>query len=43
MHDSESETFVIKSMPEKYSDILQQIGVSSTPKELATDDVENDD
>jgi hypothetical protein len=43
MHDSESETFVIKSMPEKYSDILQQIGVSSTPKEIATDDVENDD
>ena len=43
MHDSESETFVIKSMPEKYSDILEQIGVSSTPKEIATDDVENDD
>ena len=43
MHDSESETFVIKSMPEKFSDILDSIGVSSTPKEIATDDVENDD
>ena len=43
MHDSESETFVIKSMPEKFSDILDLIGVSSTPKEIATDDMENDD
>ena len=43
MHDSESETFVIKSMPEKFSDILDSIGVSSTPKEIATDNVENDD
>jgi len=43
MHDSESETFVIKSMPEKFSDILDSIGISSTPKEIATDDVENDD
>ena len=43
MHDSEPETFVIKSIPEKFSDILDSIGVSSTPKEIATDDVENDD
>ncbi len=43
MHDSESETFVIQSMPEKFSDMLKEIAVSSTPKEIATDDVENDD
>jgi len=43
MHDIESETFVIQSMPEKFSDMLKEIAVSSTPKEIATDDVENDD
>ena len=43
MHDSEPETFVIKSMPEQFSDILKEIGISSTPKEIATDDVEHDD
>ena len=43
MHDTESETFVIQSMPEKFSDMLKEIAVSSTPKEIATDDVENDD
>jgi len=43
MHDSEPDTFVIKSMPEKFSEILNEIGVSSTPKEIAVDDVEHDD
>ena len=43
MHDSEPETFVIKSMPEKFSEILNEIGVSSTPKEIAVDDIEYDD
>ena len=43
MHDSEPETFVIKSMPEKFSEILKEIGISSTPKEIAVDDVEHDD
>jgi hypothetical protein len=43
MHDSEPETFVLKTIPEKFSEILQQIDVSSTPKEIATDDVEYDD
>ena len=42
MHDSEPETFVLKTIPEKFSEILQQIDVSST-KEIATDDVESDD
>ena len=43
MHDTESETFVIQSIPEKFSDMLKEIAISSTPKEIATDDVENDD
>ena len=43
MHDSEPDTFVIKSMPEKFSEILNEIGVSSIPKEIAVDDVEHDD
>ena len=43
MHDTESETFVIQSIPEKFSDMLKKIAISSTPKEIATDDVENDD
>jgi|TARA_B100001540_G_scaffold124486_1_gene111030 hypothetical protein len=43
MHDSETETFVIKSEPEKFSDMLKEIAIDSTPKEIATDDVEHDD
>jgi len=43
MHDSEPETFVIQSMPEKFADMLKEIAISSTPKDIATDDVENDD
>ena len=43
MHDSESETFVLKTEPEKFSDKLKEIDVASTPKEIATDDVESDD
>ena len=43
MHDTEPETFVIKSWPEKFSDMLKEIGVDSEPKEIATNDVELDD
>ena len=43
MHDSESETFVIKSIPEEYSEKLEMIGISSSPIEIATDEMENDD
>ncbi|MEC7711508.1 MAG: hypothetical protein VX587_04300 [Thermoproteota archaeon] len=43
MHDSEPETFVIKSMPEKFSEMLEEIAITSTPKEITTDDVEHDD
>ena len=43
MHDSEPETFVIKSMPEKFSEMLKEIAITSIPKEITTDDVEHDD
>ena len=43
MHDTEPDTFVIQSMPEKFSEMLKEIAVDSTPKDIATDDVENDD
>ena len=43
MHDSESETFVIKSIPEEYSEKLEKIGISSSPIEITTDEMENDD
>ena len=43
MQDTESETFVIKSIPEKFSEKLDKIGVKSSIIEIGTDDVENDD
>ena len=43
MHDTESDTFVIKSVPEQYSDKLEKIGISSSPIEITTDEMENDD
>jgi len=43
MHDTESDTFVSKTWPEKFSDMLKEIGVDSESKEIGTDDVEKDD
>ncbi len=43
MHDAESDTFVLKTWPEKFSDMLKDIGVDSKSKEIGTDDVEKDD
>ncbi len=43
MHDSESDTFVYQTWPEKFSDILKEIGVDSESKEIGTDDVEKGD
>jgi len=40
MHDSEPDTIVLKSYPEKFCDILSEIGVEALPKEIATDKVE---
>ena len=43
MHDSEPDTFVSKTWPEKFSDMLKEIGVDSKSNEIASGDVENDD
>ena len=34
MEDSEPETIVIKNWPEKFSDILNEIGISSRPNDI---------
>ncbi len=43
MHDTELDTFVYQTWPEKFSDMLKEIGVDSVSKEIGTDDVEKDD
>lgn len=43
MHDSESDTFVLQSLPEKFSVMLKKIGVDSKSKQIGTDDVEKGD
>ncbi len=43
MHDTEPETIVLKTWPEKFSDALKEIGVESEPKEIGSLDVEKTD
>ncbi len=43
MHDSEPDTFDLKTIPETYSDLLRKIGVDSVVKDIGTDDVEKGD
>ena len=43
MHDTESDTFTLKTMPEKFSNMLKEIGIESQPNEITKGDVENDD
>ena len=43
MHDSEPDTFVLQSWPEKFSGMLKTIGVDSESKLIGTDDVEKGD
>ncbi len=43
MHDTESDTFVYQTWPEKFSDMLKEIGVDSESKEIGIDDVEKGD
>ncbi len=43
MHDSESDTFVYKTWPEKFSDMLKEIGVDSESQEIGTYDIEKGD
>jgi len=43
MHDSEPDTIILKTYPQKLSEMLSQIGVASTPKDIGTDEVEKGD
>jgi len=43
MQDIESDTFVYQTWPEKFSDMLKEIGVDSKSKEIETDDIEKGD
>lgn len=43
MHDTESDTFDLKTVAETFSDILTDIGVDSVAKDIGTDDVEKSD
>ncbi len=43
MHDTELDTFLYQTWPEKFSDMLKEIGVDSESKEIGTDDVEKGD
>ena len=43
MHDTEPDTFVYQTWPEKVSDMLKEIGIDSESKEVGTGDVEKGD
>lgn len=43
MHDTEAETIILKSMPEKLCEKLKEIGIDATAKEIGTDEVEKGD
>lgn len=43
MQDTEPETIVLKTWPEKFSEMLNEIGVESTPKEVGSLDIEKGD
>ena len=40
MHDTESDTFELKTPPEEFADMLKEIGIETKVVELGTDDVE---
>ena len=43
MHDTEPDTFVQKTWPEKVCDMLNEIGIESYPNEIGKGDVESDE
>jgi len=43
MHDEEPETFVLKTEPQKYCDLLAEIGIDAKAKDVGTDQVESGD
>lgn len=43
MHDTESETIVLKTWPEKLSEMLKEFGIESVPKDVGSLDIEKGD
>ena len=43
MHDTEPDTFVYQTWPEKFAEMLKEIGIDSESKEVGTDDLEKGD
>lgn len=43
MPDTEPDTFVLKTEPQKYGDLLAEIGIDAQAKEIGTDEVEKGD
>ena len=43
MHDTEPDTFVYQTWPEKFGEMLRDMGIESESKEIGTDDVEQGD
>ncbi|MGQ0794871.1 MAG: hypothetical protein ACT4N5_01640 [Nitrosopumilaceae archaeon] len=43
MHDSEPDTFPLKTRPEQFCDLLKEIGITAQAKEIASDEVEKGD
>ena len=42
MHDSESDTLILKTYPQRLAEILSEIGIDSAPVDIGTDDVEKE-
>lgn len=43
MHDSEPDTFILKTHPQHFSDLLAKIGIESIPKPIGTYEIEKGD
>lgn len=42
MHDSEPDTLILKTYPQRLAEILSEIGIDSVPVDIGTDDVEKE-
>ena len=42
MHDSEPDTLILKTYPQRLAEILSEIGIDSIPVDIGTDDVEKE-
>jgi hypothetical protein len=43
MHDSEPDTIILKTFPQRLGEILSEFGIESNPIDIGTDDVEKGD